>query len=378
MSKNLYSFCPYVFFSNDQILKDCCLIPYSFHKYLNYNATIIAAQKEEYTNLTLVNGLKMDIQKAPLKIEDYVSCKEWHDICINYINREYKNIDILFGFGLYPIFPKLVKTYKSLRPDGKIILKLDINNYWMDTISYENSNILNTLENCDIISCESKRIKKFLSEKWPIKIDYVTNGSIQYFEKESPRWEDKENIILTVGKIGTPAKANHVLLEGFKKAYKSLPGWKLKLVGDIEPDFQKYIGTFLSENPQLKDAIIFTGRINDKAVLNKEYQKAKIFTLTSKVEGFPNVFSEAAQNGCYMVCSNIDAADEFTAFGTCGKKFEIGDSDELAKIFANVCNNNGLIKKAFNEIILFHNRFFDYKRTVHKLDSLLSLGGEVL
>ena len=58
----------------------------------------------------------------------------------------------------------------------------------------------------------------------------------------------------------------------------------------------------------------------------------------------PNVFAEAARAGCYTVCSEIEAADEFIGFGRNGKKFPMGDANRLSDIF---------LKYAMNRLNLF-------------------------
>lgn len=376
MSKGLYSFCPYVSYTNDQILKDCCLIPYTFHKYLGYRSVIVTAKGCEYTNLRLAEGLELDLQPMPENCSDRMACEEWLVTCIDYIDREYRNIDVLFGFGLYPIFPKLVREYKRLRPDGKVILKLNANTFWMDRINYENEEIAYALKNCNVVSCESKKLQKFLSERWNVKIDYITNGSVKYIETEPPRIEQKENTILTVGRIGTEQKANDIMLEAFAKASGRIPDWKMKLIGGVEPSFESYIEDYFGRYPQLRERVIFAGRQNDKYILESEYQKAKIFVLSSRVEGgTPNVWTEAARNGCYMICSDIDAVDEFIGFGSCGRKFDVGNVSQLSEIFEQVCTDKKLIADTFEKSILFNERFFDYKRAVFKLEHLMKVQG---
>lgn len=367
-TRGIYNFSPYIYYRNEQLMKDCCLIPYMFHKCLAYRAVIVTAKKEEYTYLDLVKGLELEILDTPKDIN------EWVEMCCNYITDNYEKIDVLFCFGAYPAYCIMVPHYKKLRPDGKVILKLDANIYWMDRIPFQNEEYKQFLGNCDVITVESKKIKKHLSKKWPYKIDYVPNGSFSILPRKRTEYIEKENIILTVGRIGIEQKANDILMEAFRLVADQLPTWKVKLVGGINESFKTYIEDFFAKNPHLKDRIIFTGKIIDKSILENEYKKAKIFALTSIVEGgTPNVWVEAARNGCYMICSNIDAADDATNNEKCGKIFEKSNIAQLAEILVKVCNDESYFARGCYDIQEYQEMFFDYEKIVYKLSHLINI-----
>ncbi len=372
-NKGIYNFSPYIYYNNEQLMKDCCMIPYLFHRYLGYRANIITAKKEEYTYLEHLPGLILEILPTPSNLE------EWILQCCDYIRHNYEKIDVMFCFGAYSSHCDMVKQYKQLRPDGKVILKLDASLNWEDRIPFDEPNYELFLSSCNVISVESKKLKKYLSRKWPYRIDYVTNASSELVAKDTVPYSEKENTILTVGKIGADYKANHILLEAFAQAAHSLDGWQLKLVGSIEPSFHSFIDNYFFRYPHLKKRIVFTGKIIDKLLLEDEYRKAKIFTLTSTREGgTPNVWSEAARNGCYIICSTIDAVDEATNWGMCGTSFEINNVEELAEVMIRVCNNEENLMNGCRDIQIYRKRFFDYQKIIYKLQHLLHLtpGGD--
>lgn len=374
--KGIYNFCPYLSYSNDQILKDCCLIPYMFHQKLGYRAVIVMAGEEgnqvSYPNLEKVPELKIEYLDKPKNVQNRVICKPWADICCAYLKEHYREIDVLFCFGVYPVYTDIVPFYKQLRPDGEVILKLDANISWLEKIEYENREFREMLRNCDIITCESKRMKKYISAKWPYKIDYLLNGTPDFVKNQPAGFEEKDNVILSVGRMGTEQKATDVLLMAFREAAERIPGWKLKLVGSMEKAFQPYYESFLEKNPDLRDRIIWTGRIDDKEVLEETYRKAKIFVLTSTFEGgTPNVWAEAARNNCYMLMSDFDASAEATGFGECGKIFSVGDYHQLSKYFVEICNDKRRLQEGCRRIREFHDRFFLYDKAIIKLDTLM-------
>lgn len=366
--KGVYSFSPYIYFNNEQLLKDCCQIPYSFHKYLGYRAVIVTAKKEEYTYLDLVKGLELDILETPGDIN------HWIHLCCEYISENYKKIDIMFCFGAYPAHSQMVQHYKKLRPDGKVILKLDANIYWEDRIPFKAPTYEAFLSQCNVITVESKRLKKHLSQKWPYRIDYVPNGTDVLLQKEKTDYSMKENTILTVGRIGTSQKANEILMEAFQAVADKLPHWKLKLIGSIEESFMPFIEQFFTKYPQLQDQIIFTGKIINKVLLENEYKKAKIFALSSRYEGgTPNVWVEAARNGCCIVCSRIDAVDEATNWEQCGKSFDIDNVPQLSQVLLDICTDESYLSRVCNEIQEYREQFFSYEKIVHKLEHLVNL-----
>lgn len=366
--KGVYSFSPYIYYNNEQLLKDCCQIPYSFHKYLGYRAVIVTAKKEEYTYLDLVKGLELDILETPNDIN------QWVDFCCQYISDNHKNIDIMFCFGAYPAHSSMVQHYKKLRPDGKVILKLDANIYWEDRIPFKDPTYEAFLSQCNLITVESKRLKKHLSQKWPYRIDYVPNGTNDFSLRETVEYSVKENVILTVGKIGSSPKANEILMEAFQVVADKLPNWKVKLIGSIEESFKSYIEQFFLKYPKLQDRIIFTGKIIDKDILEDEYKKAKVFVISSRIEGgTPNVWVEAARNGCSIVCSRIDAVDEATDWERCGKSFEIDNVSQLSQVLLDMCTDESYLSRVCTDIQEYRERYFSYQRIVHKLEYLVNL-----
>lgn len=360
---------PYIenYIDNVRITKDVCLIPYFMYKLRNYNSVVVS-EKDEYRPYLekYTKGLKIELTNQNLS---------FHEGILNFIAENYKKIDVLMLFGPYYTYFDKLNFYKRLRPDGKVYLKMDANSGWMDRIDFNNENVKDFFEKIDVVSVESKTMKKFLSSKIPYKkIEYIPNGYYDYFKTiELPKYEEKENTILTVGRIGTYQKNNEVLLEAFKLVANEIPDWNLKLVGPIEKDFYKYIENYFLENPHLKDRIIFTGNIESKEDLFEEYRKSKIFILTSVFEGFPNVYSEIALNGNYIITSDIDAAIDMTNNENIGDIFKQGDIDGLANIFLNRCNDEEYIKSKCLDIINYIKRYFDYEKTVLKIDYLLNI-----
>ena len=247
----------------------------------------------------------------------------------------------------------------------------------MDRILWDNEYFIQMLDLCDVIATSCRAMQKHLNEKWPWKIEYIPNG---YYSFNTTRptlvFSEKENIILTVSRLGTPQKATHILLEAFALIANKIPDWKLRLVGSIEPKFKEYIDNFFKKHPELTSRIEFTGVISDKDKLFEEYLRAKVFTLTSTFEGgTPNVVAEALTAGCAMAVTKFDAWEDAIDEGRCGMAAKINDIDEIAMMYLELCKNANLEQLSENAY-QYALRNYDMEYIVAKLYEML-FGGEL-
>jgi len=184
----------------------------------------------------------------------------------------------------------------------------------------------------------------------------------------------KENTILTVGRIGTPEKNNEELIIAFAGLAEALPGWTLKLVGPVDPQFEQFKDWFFTTYPNIKDRVVFTGSISDKKKLYDEYAKAKIFTLTSRSEsGTPNVYAEALVHGCMFISSGIDGADDITNYGELGLKYDRGSTESLADVLMKLCliaDADGM-KEHIPKALEYAGRYYSWDRNAKKLAYML-------
>ena len=350
--------------NNQQLLKDCGLVPYLLHKNHGFHSVMVGMKVDaSYPYLEYVRGLELDFLP-----EDTLEAR------INYIDSHAGYIDLLILYGAYPVYIPLVEHYKKVRPDGKVYLATDMNIAWADRLPHESPAYKNFIHSCDVIAASCRATQKYLSAKWSVPVDLIRNGWYNFFNVNFDN-VSKENIILTVGRIGSNQKQNHILIEAFAKVAKSLPAWKVRLVGSVEDGFKPYIEKFFAAHPELKERVIFTGLIENKSALMEEYKRAKIFCLTSNFEGAPNVAAEALFSGDFVICSSIDAADDMTDDEHCGKIFPIGNVDALAKIFLNVCSDEKLISTGGRNARDYAREQFDANKIVARLNYLL-YGGD--
>lgn len=162
-------------------------------------------------------------------------------------------------------------------------------------------------------------------------------------------WEEKENIMICVGRIGNYQKNTEMLLDALAKT--DIGDWKIYMIGPItssfdlkeKGDFQHTIDNFFCEHPEYREKLIFTGMIYDQKVVFDFYNRAKIFLSTARHEGFANTFSQAAAFGCYIVSTDVGGADVASNNWQFGTRLDQEDSDGLAKVLNNLAGGNIII-----------------------------------
>ncbi|MFR4520706.1 MAG: glycosyltransferase family 4 protein, partial [Fusobacterium sp.] len=168
-------------------------------------------------------------------------------------------------------------------------------------------------------------------------------------------FKEKENIILTVGRLGTKEKNTELLLESLKEI--DLKDWKVVLIGSETEELLKYKEKYFKENPDLKEKIIFTGEIKDRKELYEYYNKSKVFVLPSKWESFGIVMVEAMAFGNYVITSNTCAANDITNHNTIGKIIEIDSKIDLEKSLEEVVNGNVKLEEKCNKTLEYVKNF---------------------
>ena len=151
-------------------------------------------------------------------------------------------------------------------------------------------------------------------------------------------WEEKDNIMVCVGRIGNHQKNTEMLLSALEEV--DLKDWKICMLGPVtssfdlnsEGNFQEMIDDFFQRNPQHKDKLIFTGIIYDQREVFDYYNRAKILLMTSRHESWGNVYSEAAALGCYIISTDVGGATLCSNNWQFGTMIEQEDVAGLAKV----------------------------------------------
>lgn len=350
---------------NQQITKDVGLIPYLLHKNHGFDSCLVSYKiSEEVFEYAEKYTPGMRLESLP---DDSLETR------LNYISEHAAEIDLLILYGAYPQYIPIVDFYKKVRPDGKIYLSTDMNIAWADRTQHDAPDYKNFLKSCDVVAASCRATQKYLCAKWSVPVDLIRNPFYNFTEISFDNlFEQKENIILTVGRIGSEQKRTDILLNAFANCAEELPDWKIRLVGSVEKSFDSYIEDFFEKHPDLKTRVDLVGLIENRTQLLEEYKRAKIFCLPSNFEGgTPNVTGEALYCGCYMISSAIDAKDCMTNDEKCGKIFPVGDVDALTKIFLEVCRDEDLLLKGGKNAAYYAREQFDANHVVARLYYLL-------
>jgi glycosyltransferase involved in cell wall biosynthesis len=368
---------------NFHLVKDVGQLPYFMFKTEGFHSNLVSYKNSEsYSFLNKeVKGLELTF--IPKKRRLF-----YFEIGIlSYLLSHSKTIDVLNLFHFKKDNFLYLLIYKLLNPKGKSYIKLDMdilffkkyNSFFFSNYKIKNYflQILTSwiFKFTDILSVESEDAKQYLLQVYPElkdKLICIPNGiddiSIQQEVLVKP-YQEKENIILTVGRIGTDQKNTELLLDALKLI--DLKDWKVYIIGPIEEEFKSHINTFFQELPQLKDKVIFTENISDRLELFDWYNRAKIFCLSSKHEGFPIAFPEALYFGNHIITSPVSSAKHITENGQYGIITEPTAQDFAMAIQKSIAPNY-LSEEKFRAIRDFSMNNFVWTKIVKKLAEKLN------
>lgn len=345
------------FFDHEHLGKDPFMVPYYLGRILNYSVNIVYPLTDSNKDLPAnIKGVKL----IPVKTELDADGKSvgFARTSYKYIWQHAKEIDVLMRFFDADASRKSAMIYKLRNPKGKVYIKMDVNPYGInDKAPSFPRNLLASIKGkilkrfVDVISCETQLAFQKLNASpntynhWGNKIVFMPNGFdeelLSSLHIKERKCAEKENVMITVGRLGTPPKNTPMLIRALAKA--DLKDWKVYLIGPIDASLQPEIDAFYQQNPEKKVQVIFTGGIYDKKELWEYYNRSKVFILTSKWEGFALVYTEAQRFMNYMLSTNVGAASDVIEDGKYGDFIGQDDSDGLArKIDDIVCGRTNI------------------------------------
>ena len=127
--------------NDQQITKNCGLLPWLFHKKYGWEAVMVGVRTAEtYPSLRYVPGLRMDFLA-----DDRVATAD------AYLDAHAADIDVLCLHGFMPGYFPVVEHYRAVRPEGKIYLELDPNIYYESRLDWSTPEARAFLASCDVI-----------------------------------------------------------------------------------------------------------------------------------------------------------------------------------------------------------------------------------
>jgi len=360
------------------LYKDVGMIPYIMAKDYGWESGLAYIKGNE--------DIIDDVYEKNVKLHsiDFSKNKfvQWINI-LNFIKGNAKNYDTInFYHGGRKIY-LMAFLFKLLNFRCKIYLKLDLNQDNFEKCTTKSSSIIQISKQIiqnyflkyliDIYSVETKKFFKKMKDlpKYKDKLIYIPNGML--VDEENVVNIEKENIILTVGRIGAYEKNHELLLDSIAKINRdNINKWKVYFVGPIvEKKFLEYVEQVYNKKPYLRDIIIFTGNISDKKELYKIYAQAKIFCLTSRWESFGIALLEALFFKNYIITTDYPAAYDLTAGETFGTIIPSEDVKAFTDSLEEVMNGNVNIEVSGTKAQEYVIEYFDWKKIVRKLDQYL-------
>ena len=361
-------------FKKVHLTKDVGLVPYYLSKIYNLEAEIVYTNRvkeelpQKFRGIRLTELPYKKVNNFLNKIDKFKILENWN--FLKYLFKNLKNIDILFLFHFNKKKVPIVFLYKFLNKNGKIYLKMDIDskNTNNKLSKFSTKRVWTNLiyKKLDLISCESLEsyynIKRIGYHKVDIssKLLYISNGFDNEDYSEKIAFEEKENIMITVGRLGTYQKNTEMLLQSLEKL--DLKNWKILLIGPYDKNFKNKYMEFLKRNNDKKDKIILVGNINNREKLYEIYKKSKVLILTSRREGFPLVYPEALRFGNYIITTKVSGAEDITNYNKIGKIIEIEDSNALNNELVKVIGGQIDLKKKYELSIEWSKKNFIWER----------------
>lgn len=313
-----------------------------------------------------------------------------------YICKNAKNIDVLMLFHVTKCSYWRAYFYKKFNPNGKVYIKAD---FYLEDYKKEVARTEMKPKNMREFFRKRREIKEYSKRKKLVEmadlISYETTNAYEamkysyagvstkgktiflpngyddlLIEKKYTikKFEEKENIILTVGRLGTLQKNTEFLLEALKKI--DLKDWKFYFIGSVDEKFKKNIENFYEGSPEKKENIIFTGEIKDRDLLYEYFNRAKVFVLPSRWESFGIVMVEAQAFNNFILTSNTPAARDITENEEVGKIFSLESTEELEGIISDVIS--GKIELQNKEALIENQKkTFRYSELIKKLELYL-------
>lgn len=332
-------------FEQEHLGKDVFLVPYYLGNQLDYDVTIVYRATE--TNKFFPSRIN-NVQLVPLEVIEDSSIAFYKR---NYRNLKYivthaKRIDLLMCFHHDVLTELRVCLYKLFNPKGKAYVKLDLGEL-VNRKEYTNKlkrwcwrKLLYTfLNKVDILSCETTQIYNQLKDtcipsyQYGNKLMLMPNGFdedlLYSFHIKEKRFEDKENLFITVGRLGTPEKNTEMILEALARV--DMKDWKFYLIGPIEDSLKGSIENFYEQYPDKKNTVIFLGPIYNKKDLWEYYNRAKVFVFTSRWESYGLVLNEANRFKNYILSTIVGAYYDITDNEKYGKSLNQEDPIDLAQ-----------------------------------------------
>ena len=331
--------------------KDVVLVPYYLGQALGYQVEICCGYSEEIaTQISKRQKKDLHFVRRPLGYKPLQRIP----IYVKYLWQNASRINLLMCFHWRLETFVNILLYKILNRDGLIYVKLDTESgkEWdLSRCSFIGRTIRKIIYNSclskvNVISCETSQPynslchNKYFGDQLRKKLVLMPNAfdeaHLNILGIKERMYDEKENLMITVGRLGTSQKNTEMLLKALEDV--DLKEWKFCFIGPIENDFNSIIEQFYKNYPSKRKQIIFKGKIDNKKELWEWYNKAKIFVPTSRRESYGLVLNEAKRFRNYIISTRTGAAEDLIEQEKYGYFIEQEDNIGLSNILSQIVN----------------------------------------
>ena len=334
--------------------KDPGQVPYRFSK-LGYTSTLVCygrrhdfPETEKYLKINCITDSRLS--------------RKFNSGIILYLLCNSRKIDILNTFHLTWSSLLFVFIYKVINSKGFAYIKLDncalsgIYPWEIDVEKHRSDHIRDVNFKRRLKGCIARRLLINKPDLWSIEDEYSKDlfGSKYSFFKgklitvfnghtsDLPgavsfcNIADKEDIIMTAGRLGTFQKATDVMLDAFKTV-AAQSKYNLHLAGPVETSFQPYIEEYRQANPSLNSRVFFHGPLG-REELQRLYCRSKLLCMPSRYEGMAIVFPEAMYYmNAVVTTGNVSLKPLIDKYGF-GLVVEKNNPEDLAEALLRLIN----------------------------------------
>jgi glycosyltransferase involved in cell wall biosynthesis len=340
---------------NAHFSKDIGMLPRQLQK--NGFSCEVWTKDNEKTKETY--GLKLQILSTPFF---FAARKK--------LKAEAKDIDALCVLHSHPLNPFYIRTYKRHNPKGIAYMKADMDETVLNIDKPTPFNLLRQLKismnfaKADVITIEQRRVLEFMQSRYPEhakKMRLLPSGYGDETPIKSKTFQQKENLILVVGVVGSRQKATDTTLKVIASSKSIFTEWKVLFVGQIVQEFLPEIEAFFKQHPELKGKVIFNGPTTSRKQMLELYNNAKILLMPTRWEGFSNVPAEAAHFGNVIIGTKVGGVWELTDEGRIGKICDIDNVSQIAKALQKFTANQKVLEQHSKRSREFCDRHHSWK-----------------
>lgn len=192
----------------------------------------------------------------------------------------------------------------------------------------------------------------------------IPNPLLEIKNVEPANIHEKEDVAIFAGRLA-PVKNLELLIEIWQRINREKPNWKLRIYGDTSGEYYEKIKK-LVDDKILGDSVFFMGETSN---LNCEFNKAKVFLMTSLNECFPMVILESFGMGVPVIANDCPTGprniitDEENGF-----LVKYNDIDDFVKTFNKFDDSIDLQKRMSEQAI--------ETSKVYRVDKIMNMWNE--